>query len=154
MAKIFFIFLFFLIFCPFRATPSAYGSSQAWGLIGATVASLCQSHQHQIQAATYTTAHSNTRSLSHWARPGIEPTPLWFLVGFVSPVPRWEFLLIYFYLKYSWFTVLGQCLLCSKVIQLYIHIYSFLCSFPKCACFSIFKMKESMRLEGWRLSGT
>ena len=29
----------------------------------------------QIQAtfATYTTAHSNNESLTHWARPGIEP---------------------------------------------------------------------------------
>ena len=31
-----------------------------------------------------TTAHSNTRSLTHWARPGIDPASLWILVGFVS----------------------------------------------------------------------
>ena len=29
------------VFCFFRATPEAYGVSQARGLIGATVASLC-----------------------------------------------------------------------------------------------------------------
>ena len=40
----------------------------------------CRCHptprQHQIGAtsSTYTTAHGNTRSLTHWARPGIEPT--------------------------------------------------------------------------------
>ena len=35
-------------------------------------------------SATYTTAHGNTGSLTHWARPGIEPTTSWFLVGFVN----------------------------------------------------------------------
>ena len=34
--------------------------------------------------------HSNAESLTHWARPGIEPTTSWFLVGFVSTAPRWE----------------------------------------------------------------
>ena len=32
----------------------------------------------------------NTRSLTHWARPGIEPEISWFLVRFVSTMPRWE----------------------------------------------------------------
>ena len=35
-------------------------------------------------SATYTTAHSNSRSLTHWARLGIKPATSWFLVGFVS----------------------------------------------------------------------
>ena len=35
------------------------------------------------------TAHSNTRSLTHWVRPGIDRAILWFLVGFVSAVP-WQ----------------------------------------------------------------
>ena len=45
-----------------------------------------QPQQHRIEAmsATYTTAHSNARSLTHWARPGIEPATWWFLVGFVN----------------------------------------------------------------------
>ena len=48
--------------------------------------------QCRIQAAstTYTIAHSNTRSLIHWVRPGIEPATSWFLVRFVSAEPRWE----------------------------------------------------------------
>ena len=51
-----------------------------------------QPHQHRIQAtsATYTTAHSNARSLTHQARPGIELEIPWFLVGFVSAAPRPE----------------------------------------------------------------
>ena len=41
--------------------------------------------QSQIRAAsaTCTTVHGNTGSLTHWAKPGIEPTTSWFLVGFV-----------------------------------------------------------------------
>ena len=37
-------------------------------------------------SATYTTAHGNVgpQSLTHWARPGIEHTTSWFLVGFVN----------------------------------------------------------------------
>ena len=45
-------------------------------------------------SANYTTAHSNAGSFIHWARPGIEPTTLWFLVRFVSAVPQWELLCI------------------------------------------------------------
>ena len=53
--KIYFLFLFLL----FRASPTAYGGSQARHLIRATAASLPHSP-------------SNTRSLTHWVRPGIE----------------------------------------------------------------------------------
>ena len=42
--------------------------------------------QCQIQAttATYTTAHCNHRSVTHWARPGISPTSSWILVRFFN----------------------------------------------------------------------
>ena len=33
---------------------------------------------------TYIISHGNTGSLIHWARLGIEPTPSWFLRGFVN----------------------------------------------------------------------
>ena len=41
-----------------------------------------QPQQRRIWASsvTYTTAHGNTRSLTHWARPGIEPAFSWILV--------------------------------------------------------------------------
>ena len=32
-------------------------------------------------------SHSNARSLTHWARPGIKPTSSWILVGFISAEP-------------------------------------------------------------------
>ena len=37
---------FFFVFCPFRATPVAYEGSQAWGLIRAIAAGLCQRHSN------------------------------------------------------------------------------------------------------------
>ena len=61
----------------FRAAPAAHGSSQARG---SNKSYSCQPtpqpQQCEIQAetATYTTAHSNARSLTHSARPGIKPT--------------------------------------------------------------------------------
>ena len=35
-------------------------------------------------SANYITAHSNSGSLAHWARPGIEPTSSWMLVRFFN----------------------------------------------------------------------
>jgi len=92
----FFVFCFFVcLFCflLFSAIPEAYGGSQARGLIviGATAASHRHSHsQIQASSVTYTTAHGNTRSLTHWARPGIKPATSWFLVRFISAMPRQE----------------------------------------------------------------
>ena len=40
-------------------------------------------------SATYTTAHGNAWSLTHWARPGIEPETSWFLVRFITNKP-WQ----------------------------------------------------------------
>ena len=51
-----------------------------------------QSRQPKIQAmpVTYTTAHGNAGSLTHWVRPGIEPASSRVLVGFVTAEPQWE----------------------------------------------------------------
>ena len=53
-----------------------------------------QPQQHQIRAvsAAYTTAYGNARSLTHWARPGIEPASSWILVRFISAEPQRELL--------------------------------------------------------------
>ena len=52
-----------------------------------------QPQQHRIQArsVTYTTAHANARSLTHGARPGIEPVSTWRLV-WLTTEPQWELL--------------------------------------------------------------
>ena len=43
---IYFYYFFTFGFCPFRATPAAYGGSQARGLIRAVAASLRHSHSN------------------------------------------------------------------------------------------------------------
>ena len=67
----FFFLFFFFFFCLFSVAHAAYGGSQARGLIRAVASVL---HQN----------HGNSRSLTHWVRPGIEPTTSWFLVGFIN----------------------------------------------------------------------
>ena len=69
---LFFFFFFFFL----RATPRAYGSSQARVLKRDPAAGLHHSHSNnQIWSAfaSYATAHDNTTSLTHRARPGIKP---------------------------------------------------------------------------------
>ena len=53
-----------------------------------------QSQERQIWATseTHTTAHGNTRSLTHWMRPGIELASSWILVRSISAEPRWKLL--------------------------------------------------------------
>ena len=57
-----------------------------------------QPEQCQIWATseTYITAHSNTRSLTHWVRSGIKPECSQMLVRFISTEPQEELLVIYF----------------------------------------------------------
>ena len=76
---------FFVCFLVFRSAPG-YGGSQAKGLIGAAAAGLHHSH-------------SNAGSLTHCARPGIEPATTWFLVGLVSEAPQWELLTLLFFVS-------------------------------------------------------
>ena len=59
-----------------------------------------QPQQRRIPAmsVTYTIAHGNSGSLTHWERPEIEPAASWFLVRFISAAPQWELL---------WILVLG-----------------------------------------------
>jgi len=44
----------------------------------------------ELQLPAYTTAHSNTGSLTHWARPGIKSVSSWILVRFVTTELWWE----------------------------------------------------------------
>ena len=71
MLLFFFYFLFIYFFLLFRTTLAAYGVSQSRGRI-------------QAISATYTTVHSDTGSLTHWAKPGIKPTSSWIPVSFVN----------------------------------------------------------------------
>ena len=77
-----YLFIYFWSYCLFRAAPTAYGGFQARGPIRAVAAGLRHTHSNARSdlCLTITTAHSNARSLTHWARPGIEPTSSWMLV--------------------------------------------------------------------------
>ena len=44
----------------------------------------------ELQLPAYTTAHSDTGSLTHWARPGIELASSWIIIGFVTAETQWE----------------------------------------------------------------
>ena len=77
--------LFIIFLNLFRAASAACGSSQARGWIRAVAAGLHHSHSNtQTRAAstTYTTAHGNAGSSTHWARAGIKPASSWLLVHY------------------------------------------------------------------------
>ena len=88
-----FFVLFSFFFSPplFRAPLMASGSSQVSGGIGAAAAGLHHSHGHSgSKPHLQPTHHSSWESLTHWARPGIQPTSLWILVIFVTTEPQQE----------------------------------------------------------------
>ena len=89
-----FLFVCLFVFGFLGRTPTAYGSSQARGRIIVIATGLCHSHSSagsklHLWPTPQPTAHSNTRFLTHWARPGIKPTT-WLLVRFISTAPQWE----------------------------------------------------------------
>ena len=82
----------FVLFCFVTATPMAYGVSQARGRIGATAAGLHHSHSNAGSKPHLGLCHSSWQRqiLTHWVRPGIEPTTSCFLVRFTSTAPQQE----------------------------------------------------------------
>ena len=117
--------VFFFVFS--RATPMAYGGSQARDLIGTVASSLCHSY-------------SNAGSLTHLARPGIEPTASWFLVGFVSAAP-WRELLTVIIDKYVFVAILNLVfwlILCFFFVPFFFWLdfsflfYAYVFSFYEC----------------------
>ena len=77
--------------------PVAYGSCPAGGWNQSCSCLHIPQPQPQPQpgqiwavSVTCTTAHGNTRYLTHWARPGIQPESSWILVTFVTAKPHWE----------------------------------------------------------------
>ena len=84
-----FFFFFFLSFVLFRALPTDMEVPRLGVQSELLLPPTTQPLQRQIWAVcvTYTTAHGNSGSSTHWARPGIEPRTSWFLVGFISATP-------------------------------------------------------------------
>ena len=87
-----------VIFFLFRASPAAYGSSQARGQVRAVAASLRHSHSHTRSKPHLCIPHSlcNTRFLTHWAGPGIKPASSWILVRFLTTEPQWELCMCFY----------------------------------------------------------
>ena len=74
-------------FCLFKGRTRGMWRFPGWGSNqSCSHQPMPQPQQCQIQAisATYTTAHGNVGSSTHWVRPGIKPTTPWFLVGFIN----------------------------------------------------------------------
>ena len=85
------IILFWGVFFSFLATPTAYWGSQARGRIRATAVSHSHSHSNARSEPRLRPTPQLTAMLNpNWVRPGIEPATSWFLVRFVSAVPRRE----------------------------------------------------------------
>ena len=82
--KVHSLYIYIFFFRLFRVAPAACWSFQARGRIIAVAAGLCHSH-------------SNARSLTHWARPGIEPTSSWILLGFLTTAPSRELPTFFFF---------------------------------------------------------
>ena len=79
----------FFFFGLFRAIPMAYGSYQTRGQIRAIAAGLGHSHSNtRSEANLQATPHLIGGSLTHWARPGIEPASSWILVGVATTEPQ------------------------------------------------------------------
>jgi len=81
-----FIYLFVYLFLLFKATPQHMEVPRLRVEWSCSCCPTPQPQQLRIQAMskTYTTAHGNAGSLTHWARPGIKPVSLWMLVRFIN----------------------------------------------------------------------
>jgi len=79
-----FLYFFLFLFLSFQGCICGIWKFPGWGSNPSySCQPMPQPQQCSIQAtsATYTTAHGNAGSLTHWARPGIAPTISRFLVG-------------------------------------------------------------------------
>ena len=87
----------------------------------------------------YTTAQGNARSLTHPARPGIEPTSLWILVGFINHWAMmgtpWFFLFCFVFDLYELLVYFGDytlvcCIICKDFLPFCGLSFHFLKWFP------------------------
>ena len=94
---------FFFFFSLFRAAPCSICRFPGWGLNRSySCRPTPQSQQCWIWAvsATYATAHSNARSFTHWAGPGIKPVSSWIPVRFVNCWAMTGTLCVFFELEF------------------------------------------------------
>ena len=85
--------IFVFVFCFFRATPAAYGGSQARSQIGAAAAGIHRSHSNarrkpDLQPIPQLMAVPDPQFTERGQ--GIELVSSWILVRFISAEPGWE----------------------------------------------------------------
>ena len=89
-----FLLMYLFIFCFFfRATPTAYGGSQARGPIGAVATNLRHSHSNaRFEPHLRPTPQlmAMLDPLTHRVRSGIKHASSWILVGFLNHWSQWE----------------------------------------------------------------
>ena len=96
------LFVFFILF--FRTTPAACGVSQARGPFGATAAGLHHSCSNINPSRVCSLHHSSGQCrMLNPLRLGIEPATSWFLVRFISAMPRQELPVGFFKDSFSFF---------------------------------------------------
>ena len=93
-----------------------------------------QTCQIQAMSAVCTSAHSNARSLTHWAGPGTEPTSSRIPVRFITTEPRWElwwscgFRISFGWCGIShWFGYIASCLWAWNEPNLIVVYYPYFC---------------------------
>jgi len=91
-------------FFSFLGRTEAYGSSQARSGISYSCRprpqpQKCQNPSHIF---TYTAAHGNLGSLTHWERPQVKPASSWILAGFVSAAPQQELPRSQYFIQKNW----------------------------------------------------
>ena len=88
----------------YRAASAAYGGSQARGWIRAAASGLHHSHSNTgSELHLWPTPKVTAASLTHWARPGIEPASSWIRVRFLSTAPPWELPAVNIFVMCFWY---------------------------------------------------
>ena len=90
----------------------------------------------------YAAAHGKVRSLTHWGRPGIEPTSSWVLVGFMTcwtttetPSSSTSILHISKHFKKSIFSLYHFLLPLGRILQLDLPFHSFVLQLLSPPCY-------------------
>ena len=84
--QFFLFFLFLFLFC-FLGMHLWHVEIPRWGVkleFQLPAYATAKKHGIWVKSVTYTTAHGNTGSLTHWTRPGIESTSSWIQAGFLT----------------------------------------------------------------------
>ena len=84
----FFFFFFFLVFLGLHSWHMEVPRLGVKLKLELPAYAMAQQCQIWAVSVTYTIAHSNVGSLTHWVRPGIKPTPSWITVRFVPTEAR------------------------------------------------------------------